>query len=143
MKYLIILVFIGFVNLNAVVCTEDSSGWTSKAFDAIKPYEIFDDGMTDLLDAMQDISVFAITELYMVMSAEKIAAIDFARVNAVSSALDYELSALEDNLYNTSKISSEVMGLRLEVSELLNEIQLGIISIKTNKIISDEKKLLY
>jgi len=129
-------------NADAVVCSYDSVSWNNKAFEEIDPAQMYDDGVTELTDSITELSFFAITQLYMTMTAEKIKALDYARVNAVSTSLEYQISSYEDRLANASKVKAEIANTRLEVSILLNEIQLAIVAIKSNDVIANEKNKL-
>lgn len=140
MKFLMIILLLGlFTASNAFICAWNSDNWTPGAYKESRPDEKFEDGMTLLNESITDFSTFVISEFLMAITAEKGSMLDFARVNAVAAALDYELGENEALMTGISKSSLNITTTRLEASALLNEIQMAIIAIKSNEVIADEK----
>lgn len=140
---ILLFLILSFETLQGAVCSYDSGGWSTQAFQDINPFNMYMEGVDDLNKANLEFAFYIITGFYYAMEQEKRTGLKFARANAVSTALDYELSRLEEDLYNVQKVKATVVNMRIEVSLLLNEIQMGILAIKSNEVIADEKKEIF
>ena len=143
MKKIIFTLAILIVQLQGAVCAYSSASWTSMAFQVVQPgSKYYKDGVQALNEELTMLALFGITEFNLSMKAERKEAIRFARVNAVSASMDYELQTLEGVMLSVAKMEGDIKLERLKVSELANEIQLAIIAIKSNQVIADEKNNL-
>ena len=123
-----------YADLPVRICDEDSAPNTQSAYQSVQPAEMFKEGMDALNDALKELLFFSITELHFNLESERSVGRSIARVNVVTTALEEELMMQKELVNASVKIRGDITNTRLEASLLLNEIQLAILAIKSNRM---------